>query len=46
MFKALSKFVRTRDPNQCRGHHHKLKRDYDHPIDILKYLKNKYEGIE
>lgn len=28
VFKALSEFMKTRNPNQCRSHHHKMQKDF------------------
>lgn len=29
VFKTLSEFVKTRNANQCRSHHHKMQRNFE-----------------
>ena len=45
VFKALSEFVKTRNSNQCRSHHHKMQRDFQTIAETLAYLQIRIPGI-
>ena len=46
VFKNLAEFVKTRNPNQCRSHHHKMQKDFRTVEDTLDYLKEKIPEID
>jgi len=44
IFKAMSSFIQTRDPNQCRSHHHKMTKSFENirlALDSLS-VKNQF----
>ena len=45
VFKSLAEFIKTRDPNQCRSHHHKMKKNYGSLEETLEFLRRKQPGI-
>ena len=46
VFKTLSEFVKTRNPNQCRSHHHKMQKDFKTVDETLAYLQLRVPEIE
>jgi len=38
----MSKFVVTRNPQQCRSHHQKLEDKYQYPNKIISHYKHHY----
>jgi hypothetical protein len=41
VFKSMSQFIKTRDPNQCRSHHHKMNKNSKSIADTLHFLETK-----
>lgn len=39
VFRAMSAFIRTRKPNQCRSHHAKMESYFEDIAAIINYLK-------
>jgi hypothetical protein len=37
----MSNFIKTRNPNQCRSHHHKMTKNFKTIEESLEFLKAK-----
>lgn len=46
IFKALSQFIRTRNANQCRSHHHKMKKNFKTIEETLSSMMKKNPFLE
>ena len=46
VFKAMAGFIRSRDANQCRSHHHKMTKSFDSIHETLESLKSKYPYLK
>lgn len=41
----MSQFIKTRDPNQCRSHHHKMNKNFETIEETLEYLRKKNPNL-
>lgn len=46
VFKALATFVKSRNANQCRSHHHKMTKNHESVADALKFMRDRNAAIE
>ena len=46
VFKTLAQFIKTRNPNQCRSHHHKMRKGFPTISQTLYSLRIKIPQIE
>ena len=45
VFKSLADFMNTRNANQCRSHHHKMKKNFASTEEIIQFLKSKHPRL-
>jgi hypothetical protein len=42
----MASFIKTRDPNQCRSHHHKMNKNFNDVMETIYFIGNKLNHLK